>query len=159
MKIKDVNKTMVLKHLESMDKSYTKAGFPNGEPVAGGEASTMSEVALIAYINEKGSEHIPPRPFMRRAYRKSLKKIRPMLLEEAQMIQRGRSTVKKSLAIIGEYSVLEIRHQITSGRFKANALSTQKAKGRKNGVKMKVNAPLRDTGQMLQTVQHIEVVK
>lgn len=85
--------------------------------------------------------------------------------DEWMKIVRGKSTTKKSLERIGEWMTGKTRKTITEVQTPPNAPSTianKAAKIRNAGKKESFLAgtgnPLIDTGQMRQSVQHVEVI-
>ncbi len=140
MNVKDKGWEKLHKQLGKMKKAYTAVGYFDSDQ--GGE------VVQKAIFNEYGTKKIPSRPFMRRAFDKSLPEIRNICDAEAGMIFDGRSTIDKGLKRIGEFMVGQIKKTIVNENWTPNADSTIAQKGS--------SQPLIDTGEMRNSPSHRE---
>lgn len=157
--------------------SHTKVGLQQGTV-----ADDMTDLVVVGAVQEFGAIHagrnrnvrIPERPFMRTSYDENRGAINGMFDRAYGDIMLGKTTVAQSLGLIGEWFQGKIQAKIKAIMFPPNAPSTQKAKGRKlrstrRGRKLMneaegafsffVNNPLIDTGQMRQSIRHVEVLK
>ncbi len=149
---KDINLTRILKNIDDMDNVKSKVGFPENQPVdSRGELKNMSEVATIAIYNEYGTENIPPRPFMQSSFNNSRNGISQRLKVEAKKIVNGRTDAMSGMGRVGEFLTSETKKTVRGWTTPPNAPSTIAQK------KGNVNNPLVDTGQMVNTITHVEV--
>jgi len=169
--VKDFGWTKISRELKLMDGSYTKVGFPENAEVKKpskkikGEkvATDMSEIAIVAAFNEFGtsgtkssrsggsSVKIPPRPFMSTSFDESMDGLNRLKQKLYIKIINGEITLKVALSIIGEYMVAKTKKKIRDIKSPPNAPSTIKKKKSSN--------PLIDSGQMINSVTHVEVLK
>lgn len=133
-----------------MDHVKSKVGFPKEKPVASGEQSEMSEVATIAVYNEFGTKRIPPRPFMQTSFIQSYFGIKERLKKEARRVVSGRQDALTGIGRVGAFLASETKKAVRAWSVPPNAASTMR---QKKGV----NNPLVDTGQMVNTITHVEV--
>lgn len=138
---------------------YTKVGFPSEkEPatVKDGHSATMADMVQIASIHEFGAPkaHIPERSFVRSTHDNKITEINEMIDKEEKSIFDGTSTVKKSLARVGEFVASEMKKTIEKRIPPALSPLTIKSKT-VNGKRGDV--PLIDTAQMIQSITHVEV--
>lgn len=141
--VKDKGWEKLFKQFSNVKKFYTAVGYFDSDQ--GGD------VVKKAVINEYGSrdnKRPPSRPFMRRAFDKSLPEIRNISDAEVGMIFDGRSTIDKSLKRIGEFMVGQIKKTIVNENWTPNADSTIAQKGS--------SQPLIDTGEMRNSPSHRE---
>lgn len=152
----------ICQEVRNLNTSYTKVGFPEDGTVqparkkgSGHEAfSGMSEIAYIASIMEYGNDSpvpIPPRPFMKMAFDKNRQELRTVREKYLKSVLDNRMTAQRALGLIGEWFAGTIKRTIRDGKFEANAPYTIAKKGS--------DKPLIDTGQMLNSVQHVEVMR
>lgn len=174
---KDRGMALIVKNLEKLDGSYSKVGFPSGQPVASGKPAlkepltNMADVATIAFFNEYGTKNIPARPFMSLAFynsQKELKSIRDRLYTQ---VIAGKMPIENSLAMMGSWFAARIKRTIDSVMTPPNAPSTIKAKNaalmRRTSKKALASNPLIGTtahplihtAQMRNSVTHVEVIK
>lgn len=157
--VKDFGWNRITHELKLMDNSFTKVGFPEnsqvGKPrkkVKGEKIATeMSEVAAIAAFNEWGTKNIPSRPFMSTSFDENLQGLNRLKAKLYIEIVNGRMGVSQALSIIGEFMVSKTKKKIRDISSPPNAPSTIKKKKSAN--------PLIDTGQMINSVTHVEVIK
>ena len=147
---KDVNLKRIVKNINDMDNVRSKVGFPENRPVKSGEFRSMSEVATIAMYNEHGTENIPARPFMQTSFETSRKGVSNRLHIEGKKVVNGRMDAMTAIGRVGEYLTSETKKTVRNWSTPPNAPSTIR---QKKGV----NNPLVDTGQMVNTITHVEV--
>ena len=147
--------------LQKAGDSYTKVGLPDdgevnaGDKIGSGheEATDMSELIIVGAVHEFGApnRNIPARPFMRTTYDETKSQLQAMLEKQYDKFIRGSTTIEKALGVIGEWLTGKTIAKINKIKSPPLAQSTIDRKGSKN--------PLVDTGQMKQSIQHIEVIK
>lgn len=137
---KDLRKT-----LKVMKGSYTKVGFQDDPRNVEGES-----LVVVAAANEFGTLDIPERSFMRSTFDEEKEQLAEIKKAEADAVMAGRKTVETSLAQIGAYWVGRIQAKIHSHPPPPNAPSTIEKKGS--------SGTLVDSGQMVQAVNHQEVI-
>lgn len=146
---KDINLSRILKNIDDMDHVQSKVGFPKEAGVASGEQSQMSEVATIAVYNEFGTKRIPPRPALQTSFIVNKNGIKERLRKEAANIVKGRQNALIGIGRVGAWLTAQTKKTYRSWSTPPNALSTMR---QKKGV----NNPLIDTGQMVNTITHVE---
>lgn len=140
----------IKRELKFMDDSYTKVGIQQGE-VHKSERGELSDMVVIAAANEFGTKTIPPRPFMKNAFDGNQGGIFAVTKKMYSDVVQNKRSVKNALGVMGEFLATKIKTEIRNLKVPPNAPSTVKRKGSAN--------PLIDTGQMVQTVSHVEVVR
>jgi hypothetical protein len=140
----------IRRQLKLIDNSYTKVGVQQGElhKSADGE---LSDLVVIAAVNELGTRRIPSRPFMRNAVDGNQVQLYRTQLEMYSDVVQGKKTVRTALSAIGEFMTAKVKREIKTLRTPPNAPATVKRKGSDN--------PLIDQGQLIQSITHVEVVK
>lgn len=142
--------------------SYTKVGYPEDAKKLGAASKTgsghapypdMEEVAFVASIHEFGAPGagIPARPFLRPAFDENRDKIQRVQERALKMVLDSRLTVRQGLGLIGEAGVALVKRQIRKVKEPPLQPATIARKGS--------SQPLIDTGQMLNSTTHVEVVK
>jgi len=159
-KIIDRGWNRIIREVRKADNSYTKVGLPQeGEVKEGTKTGSgnepiiqMSELVTVGAVQEFGApkKNIPARPFIRTTYDENREKINNLVLNEYEKIVDGSSNVKRSLGLIGEWLKAKTQAKIRAIRTPPNAPTTIAKKGSSN--------PLIDTGQMVQSIQHVEVI-
>lgn len=142
--------------LDKMKNSFTKVGFPSDGTIDKGnktkkdQPSNMTEVAQVAAVQEFGApaKNIPERSFVRSSFDESLPKLLTIRDREYLKIINQKSTVEKSLGLMGEFGVLQMRKKIRDTYTPPNSPRTIAHKGSSH--------PLIDTAQMIQSIQHTE---
>lgn len=148
----------ILRQMRLMDKSFTKVGVQQDTTR---EDSEVSDMVLVATWNEFGTKNIPERSFIRETVDKKKKRIFGLKKRMYGDILDGKKSTRRALEIIGEYAQSQTQLTIKRKKNPPNALSTQRAKGRKLGrknVKL-IDNPLIDTGQLIQSIRHVEVMQ
>ncbi len=129
-----------------------------------GEASEKdgTDICDIAAWNELGTEHIPPRPFLRKSVDENQDKINQFLQRKVRSLANGK-TAEELLNEIGNYQKKLIQQKIREGEFAPNSGITinggwmrNKKTGKAFYVKWKNSSkPLIDTGRMRQSVNYV----
>lgn len=133
-----------------MNGSFTKVGVQQGETHKSKDGE-LSDLAVIAAVNEFGTKRIPSRPFMRNAFdanQSTLFRISATMYSE---VMQGKRTIKNALEYMGEFMTSKVKKSIKNTLTPVNAPSTIARK--------KSSHPLIDTGQLLQSISHMEVMK
>lgn len=141
---------------KSAGKSHTKVGFPAEGKVAkvkDGTAKSMIDQVQIAAVHEFGApkRHIPERSFVRATYDENVHKLNRIADVELDRIFKGQSTLRKSLARMGEFLTAKMKNRIRKRIAPPLSPATIKAKGS--------DVPLIDTAQMIQSITHVEVLR
>ena len=139
--------------------SYTLVGFPEkgtaGLPTQSGsrhEEYDWDTVIGIASVHEFGTldGNVPARPFLRPAIDGGHDEIAKVKQRALELMIDGKLTSKQALAVVGEYAQGRIQRAIDRVTSPALKPATIKRKGS--------SKPLIDTGQMRNSVQHVEVM-
>jgi hypothetical protein len=153
---RDLGWKRIKKSWGELEGSFTKVGVQAGaiyenRQIAGGDAGTaFSDLVTIAAANEYGTKRIPSRPFMRNAFDQNQGGLREIKLKAHSDLLTGKRTTKKALALIGTWFEAKVKLSIKNMLSPPNAPSTIKRK--------KSSHPLIDTGQLIQSIRHVEVV-
>jgi hypothetical protein len=145
----DLGWKKIKKQLKLANNSYTKVGIQSD--AGKNEESDNASIAEYATYNEYGTGSIPARPFMRSTFDMFKDKVSRLKKEQYELILQGKRTVRRSLALIGEFMEGRIKRRITAIGYPRNKPSTIKKKKSSN--------PLIDTGVMRQSIRHVEVLK
>jgi hypothetical protein len=159
--IKDLGWLRIQTELKRAKNSFTKSGLPENGKVEQTAQSTkdaeraafkMSDLVTIAAANEFGAPRrkIPERSFMRSTFDETKGTVADLVGKEYDKILKGSSTVLVSLGRLGAYMKGAIQKKIQRGPFVANRPFTIERKGS--------SRPLIDTGQLRQSIQHLEVI-
>jgi hypothetical protein len=158
--VKDIDRGWreIRRQLKAADGVRTKVGLPAGGEVSSGtrdgsheEATDMSELASIGAIHEFGAPGagIPERSWLRSTYDESKNELAYQKnIAYGRMIE-GKSTARQAIGRVGEWLTTAVKKKIRDLKIPPNAPQTITRKGSSN--------PLIDTGQMIQSVQHVEV--
>jgi hypothetical protein len=140
----------ITRELGEVGNSYTKVGLHENGKTSG--ESSMEEVINYASVNEFGcpEKKIPERAFMRETADSNMVKIIALQEEAVDAVIIGIKTPRQALMKIGEEVKEMIVQKITDGPWESNAPSTIKKKG--------FNLPLIDSRQMIDSIQHEEVI-
>lgn len=128
--------------LRELQNREVRIGFQHGE--ASEEDGT--DICDVAMWNELGTEHIPPRPFLRKSVDENTAEINSFLQSKKEDFLRGVSA-EQILKEIGIFQKDLIQEKITEGSYVPNAASTIIRKGSDH--------PLIDTGRMRQSVNYV----
>lgn len=168
--VKDLGFARIILDLRKLDDSFTKVGFPEKAKVAKPEKkikgqkiiTKMTEIAIIAGFQEWGTGttsarsggklfKIPPRPFMSTSFDENTKELNVLRNNLYRQVLQGRVSVRAALFLLGEWMTTKIKRKIRDINTPPNAPLTIKKKKSSN--------PLIDTGQMINSVTHTEVIK
>lgn len=114
-----------------------------------------SSSAVVAAANEYGTANIPERPFLRTGVRKNLPKYKKLNETNLKAVVNGKSTIDKSLGLLGLMASQDVKDEITNGNFAPLDAKTIAARKRRSVGSSK---PLIDTGQMRESITY-EIVK
>jgi hypothetical protein len=155
----DVGLSDAMKNNKKMNGSYTKVGFPQGEPIASGDGETdrknMVDLATNAAIFHFGIDTksgIKRWPFMTNAFSNNKRRVESLLRSSAEKVYKGKMSVKRALGIIGEDMTDKVKQEMRD-------ISSPKEEEETIRLKQGVSNPTIDTGQMVNSVTHVEVVK
>lgn len=142
--------------LERINNSYVLVGFQAGTVTKAqtkGDRSKKAGLSIpeIAAANEFGTKNIPARPFMSTSFEENKRTINIAIAEEYDKIIDGKSTVEKSLGLIGLLMEAFIREKILAIHTPPNSPRTIAIK--------KSDKPLFDFGQMIDSIQSKVVIK
>ncbi len=149
--VKDIDRgwKRIKQEMLEMKGAYVKIGVLAS---AGAHKAGKITVAEVALANEYGvpEKNIPPRPFMRQAREKNEGKIRDHIKKYTNMIFGGVLRTRQALLKLGAEFEGDLKREINEGKFAPNAPSTiaRKTKAGRRG-----DTPLRDTGQMAQSIK------
>lgn len=151
------------KHAESIKgKSYTKVGLPTGSTpaVVPGEKNgnkPLLDLVQIGAVHEFGApkRNIPERSWLRSTTDEEKKNIAKIMAILYPKVAAGQMSLKTALGQIGEYLAGKMKNKIRNRIPPENAPATvaRKKNKRHNDV------PLIDTGQMVQSITHVEVIR
>lgn len=158
VKVKEVDLgwTKIIAEIRKMKGSYTKVGLPQEgrvEPNPDTGITEMSELVTIGAVHEFGApnKNIPERSFVRSSTDDNRSRIIKMQQLEISKITAGNSTVELSLKRMGTTMTALMQRKIRQGPFEPLKQSTIDRKGS--------SKPLIDKGQLIQSIQHVEVIK
>jgi hypothetical protein len=152
--VKDKGWNRIKHDISKLDNAFSKVGFPSDSTLsttALKEYSDVSEVASVAMFQEFGTKNIPQRPFMSTSFDENKQKIIRAQENVYNDVVDQKISPNQGLGLLGEFGVDLIKKKIIEVKTPPNAPSTIRKKGSSN--------PLIDTGQMLQSVTHTEVLK
>lgn len=150
VKIIDRGWNRLQEELRKADGARTKVGLPAEGDVAEGPAATMSELATVGAVHEFGApnKNIPERSWLRTAYDENKTRLDAVKKREYNSIVDGRQTAKQAIGRVGEWFAARVKAKIRRGPFAPLQAATIARK--------KSKKPLIDTGQMIQSVTHVE---
>jgi len=157
--IRDKGWNRIKKSLQEAEGSYTKVGIQQGalhEPSAkGSKPQETSDLVKIAAIQEFGAPRapggaIPERSFLRSTIDAEQAQILARIDRERSRFIEGKQDVRTALARIGEDVQGRIQKKITDLREPKNSDVTIALKKSSN--------PLIDTGQLRQSIRHVEKI-
>ena len=108
----------LFKELDELTKLQVRVGYQAG--AASGEGGGASIVDIAAW-NELGTEHSPPRPFLRQSVDKNMARITALCKEQLTRVVKGEATARDALSVIGNAQVRLILEEMKSGDFAPNA--------------------------------------
>ncbi|MCK4521418.1 MAG: hypothetical protein KAU20_02505 [Nanoarchaeota archaeon] len=161
MTVRDIDRgwDRIKREVKKLDGAYTKIGLPEnaqvGQPQSIGSghppADQMSDLVVIGAVHEYGSKIVPERSFLRSTTDEQRVKIARLQDKALDKMYLGEINAKTAIGLLGEFMTTKVKQKIVALKFPPLAAITKKRKGSTN--------PLIDTGQMLQSIQHIEVMK
>jgi hypothetical protein len=143
--IRDHGYSNIIKEVQRGGHTYTKVGFPLagdlGDPPT---TSSMSEMITVAAVHEFGApkRNVPERSFIRTTFDENVEEINERKRIEYKKVLQGKQTVRVGIGRVGEFLTNKIKEKIRLG------LQPE--------LKVREGTPLWDTGQLLNTVQHVE---
>ena len=150
----------IKRELKKAESAFTKVGLPMDGTVKEGtkegsdrDPVSLSELITVGAVHEFGApkKNIPKRPFLRVAFKKNRSGIKRMSKMEYKAVVAGTRTTRVALGRIGEWMTDQTKatiRQMTKPKLKA---ATVDRKGS--------SALLIDTGQLIQSIQHVETMK
>ena len=143
--------------LKECEGAYTKVGFHENA-----KRKDASPMVVIAAVHEFGNaEHgIPERSFLRATHDSQRANLATLLAAEYQQILKGKSTARRSLALVGEWFKAKVQTRIRSNIAPSLAEATlrRRAAPDRNHIGPRSTVALIDSGQLIQSIQHVEVV-
>lgn len=142
VKDKDLGYKDIIRQLKSLKNKTIEAGILNN---AGTNSETGTLIAEYAHYNEYGTKHIPARPFMSTTFdeqNSNWVKSLDSILEK--LINSNNIDIDKSISLVGEQVVNDIKEKITSNIPPTLNLVTIKRK--------KSSKTLIDTGNMRDSI-------
>lgn len=118
---------------------------------AGKHDDSSESVAQIAAWNEYGTAKIPERAAFRTSFFNNRKKYLKQLRKISSGGFKGKKLKVAAFDALGREARNDIQKSIAKGGWKPNAESTQLKKG---GGKQRINDPLINTGQMINSVDY-----
>lgn len=124
-------------------KAFIKVGILSGtgEHPKGTAGQTIAE---IAWWNEFGTKHIPPRPFLRTGLRENLADYRAIIKTVLRNVMLRRMSANQALGLLGVKAVADVQAKITAISTPPNTAATIERKKSSN--------PLIDTGALRQHI-------
>jgi hypothetical protein len=130
------------RQIAELAKLQVRVGFQQGAASEGG-----ADIVDVAMWNELGTEHIPPRPFLRQSVENNAAQIKAMAEAQVKKLVKGQTTAQGALQALGTMQKGLIQNEIKSGGFTPNAPRTIAKKGSAQ--------PLIDTGRLRQSVTFV----
>lgn len=161
---KDMGMEEFLKQVHrAKGKSYTKVGLPfENEPIdvsdeENGHKSQL-ELVQIAAVHEFGApnRNIPERSFLRSTVDNKREEIDSILTTNYKRYQDGKISLRIALGQIGEYVTNQVQTTIRNRippELKPETIRRKTVQGKVGDV------PLIDTGQLIQSISHVEVLQ
>jgi len=147
------------KQIKELKKLHVRVGFQHGKE---SDPESGADLADIAMWNELGTEHAPPRPFLRQSVENNAAHIKAMCAAQLKKIVKGQATARDALQALGVMQKALVQNTIKTGDFEPNApITVHGGWMRRKGGKAfyikgkKSNQPLIDTGRLRQSVQYI----
>lgn len=164
--IVDLGWDRIRAEIAKMDGAATKVGFPDGAEPAEGDRGSMTEVATIAAVHEFGAPkaYVPERSFLRTAHDDNLQALNALKERLYKKVVDGEMTTGQALEKLGEWMTGKVKKKIRDVMTPPLQRATVMRKSRSLRSKKKKRAafitsggnPLIDTGQMLNSVTHVE---
>ena len=139
----------IVKELKNGAGAYTKVGLQEG---AKRNDDTGASVVAIAVVHEFGNQNVPERSFLRSTHDEQKTEIASLMQSEYSAILSGRSTFKRSLSLIGEWFQSKVKEKIRSNIAPALKPATIARRKKESDI------ALYDTGQMINSIRHVEIM-
>lgn len=140
----------ILKELKKLEhKPFVKIGFPAESSKTNDEHGKLVTVLDVAIWSEFGTINMPERSFMRASFDKNRTKYLKLNKKLLTDIYSGKKTVEKSLDILGETILNDIKTFLISGEVEPKSLRALFEGGK----------TLVDTAQMLNSLTFKRVMK
>ena len=138
--------------VKSLKGDYTKVGIQQGSDL--GERD-IGEMVTIGSVHEFGApkRNIPERSFMRTSFDENMNSIFNLQVQLLEKAKLGIISSKEALSILGEYATTKVKKKIKE--IKHPPLKNPSKRRSGGGVPN----PLIDTGQMINSITHVEVLK
>lgn len=143
--IRDHGYANIIKEVQKGGHTYTKVGFPlSGELGDPPRQSSMTEMITVASVHEFGAPKrgIPERSFIRTAFDENVEEINERKKIEYRKVLEGKQTVWVAIGRVGEFLTNKTKEKIRLG-LQPELTSRE-------------GTPLWDTGQLINTIQHVE---
>ena len=164
MAVKDIDRgwRRIVEEMRQLSRSYTKVGLPEngnvaaptnlGDALERGRAPVveMSELVIIGAVHEYGSRRVPMRSFLRSATDENRVRIEQLKGTMVDKIYTDSASVRQALSVVGEFLTTKVKAKIVAIKTPPLSLATIRRKGSTN--------PLVDTGQLTQSIQHVEEI-
>ena len=154
VEVTDLGWNNIKEQMRLAENSFTEIGVHKGETrqPKPGELEPLSDMVIVAAANEFGApkKNIPPRAFIRTSFDENRREVDRLVESEYDKILAGKSNVKKSLEIIGEFMETKTKQKIVDLKQPPNRPRTIARKGSNN--------PLMDTGQLRGGIRHVETI-
>jgi len=143
----------IKRDLKRLDKSYSKVGLPKEAQPKSGHLSSMSDLVIVGAVHEFGAPRVgvPQRSWLRTGADEAKPALNKLIQKQYDAVLRGQTSVHLALRTLGVFMTGRIKRKIRNLKFPPNAPSTIRKKGSAN--------PLIDTGQMVQSITNVEVIK
>lgn len=146
----------IKREMKLLDNSFTKVGVQQDTL-----RDDLSDQLVVAFANEFGTKNIPARPFVRATVDLKKQAIFSLQRKMYENVVLGRMSTLIALKAIGEYTQRQMQRYMKRLKTPVNAPSTQRRKGKRKSKKagFMINNPLVDTGNLVQSIRHVEVIK
>lgn len=153
VKVKDIDHGLkrISRAMRGFIGASTKVGLPAGANVSDGPSKNMSELATVGAVHEFGApnKNIPERSWLRSAYDQNKVALDQVKEREFSAVLDGTRTAAVAIGRVGEWFTSKVKEKIRTGPFAKLKAATLERKYPKE-------LPLIDTGQMIQSVTHVE---
>ena len=133
---------------KGLDAIMRKAAIDARKGVQIYDVGFTDPVATRASASEFGTDRVQSRPFMRTTFDSNEKRYESEMVDRAVAISGATSGDPRPVEETAEDYARDLKSAINTWTSPANAESTQKAKG--------TNSPLRDSGEMANSIEVIE---
>lgn len=148
---RDLGYERIMVELATFKKGSTKIGLQDDATYEDGVS-----IAEIAAFNEFGTERIPARPAHATTFDVNKGRMQQVIGRAYDQVLRGSYNARTAVGRIGAFYQSLLQETITAWSDPPNADSTQAKKGAKVAKGHMIDNPLIDTGQMVQSIRHVE---